>query len=307
VHEYILDPLCFSYISGIVFMKLPFLIAVGSLTVSTAGLEITVSDESVSVTYPEAFIANIRFRKERAGGTTILQSPLARNLYQELVRYEYNPLVSDFQSKSMIEHFSTPSAEQGITNDIIGLSAAEDNTLTCKYRDGFEYGTLSIKGQKGDGISKNFITLPDRRRLCLRLHKLRLFVLDEMGILATYNDWDDNYMEKYVRYDHKEAYFSNDHRQGRVYASTTSMLSTEGFINVAIDTCPVQQFEVEDNTCHIVLKVAKALAQDANNLCGDNVEALVFKTAKRSTSMYENIIHHSRSTINWLSGGIIKI
>jgi hypothetical protein len=77
-------------------------------------------------------------------------------------------------------------------------------------------------------------------------------------------------MKKYVRYDHKEAYFSNDHRQGRVYASTTSMFS-KGYINVEYyeGAClEGKEYGIENNTWETVLGIAKRLAQDAGQTCG---------------------------------------
>ncbi len=75
-------------------MKLILLIVVGS----AAGLKITVFDESVSITYPEAFSANIRFRKDHKGGTTVLEG-LWSILDKDLKRCQ------DFQSESLIQHF----------------------------------------------------------------------------------------------------------------------------------------------------------------------------------------------------------
>jgi hypothetical protein len=58
------------YSISLFYMKLILLIAVGS----EANLEITVFDESVSITYPEAFSANIRFRKDHNGEAFRLSS-----------------------------------------------------------------------------------------------------------------------------------------------------------------------------------------------------------------------------------------
>jgi hypothetical protein len=114
-----------------------------------AGLELIVFEDSVSVSL-ESFSANLRFRNDREGGTTVIEG-LWYRLAEDLRRCD------DFQRESLLRHFSTPSNEVGM--DIIGLSAAEDITLTCKYRDGFVYGILETASDK-------FKKLSDRRRYC---------------------------------------------------------------------------------------------------------------------------------------------
>lgn len=272
-------------------MLILLMAVLSSVAVSEVEVDITVYPQSVKVTYKSASIASIFFRKEPRLGKTILETPLAQDLYSTLHRYVYSQEEeSDFQRNSLLQHFLEPSSEVGITNDIIGLSTVENNELTCKYRDGFVFGTLSASQR---GISENFITLPNRRRLCHRLHKLRLFVLQELDILATSIDWDDWYMKAHPQTD--TAYFSNDYRQGRVYGSGFRLLPE---INVVIDSCNPQRFEVEDNTWLSLLEIAKALAQDVvNHSCKDNFEPLVFKIAKRRTPMDEKIGQALEDTI----------
>lgn len=187
--------------------------------------------------------------------------------------------------------------DKALLKDMIGQAEffAAFNSLSCKYRNGFEFGTVTVhtrilaKDWVGIWI-KSSSSLSARRLICMMLHNMRIVAMDAIhGSIE--NDYGDMYMTHHTG---TEAFFSNDISQGKVtmyFRSFLFFFFKKPFIKIEYlngdDTClriPIEHELVgvkkKSTMLHII---AKELANSETcPMTDSDIEKIVQEAASRS-------------------------
>jgi hypothetical protein len=176
---------------------------------------------------------------------------------------------------------------------VIGKVELRTRQLVCQYRDGFQFGTVTLPEKRVNDwwLETAVSALPTMRQVCSTIHLLRLDVAKALSG-GSFDDYSDKYIRSLAG-EKRVFFFSNNVRQG-----TISAAGTRDFKQIILEypgPMPCisggrREFYVSRNDWATLLAVGTALAAEDGSDCPltSRIQSHVYKHAERRSEVAQS-------------------